>query len=119
VNGAKVRAVDPDGIGGWHHAVYPKLVPKNEIWIEKLAGGAKEERFILAHEMIEIALMRIRGWKYQRAHDVANRFERKLRAGEKPREVFTAAMRIHLPRRHRADTGVVGHNMAVAYEDYK
>ena len=119
VDGAKVRKVDPDGIGGWHKAVYPKLVPGNEIWIEKLAGGADEERKILAHEMIEIALMRTRGWTYQRAHDTANRSERRLRNGDCPLKVFVAVLKRHFPRRYQPYAVETAEGMYRAYKAYR
>jgi hypothetical protein len=119
VNGAKVRKVDPDGIGGWHRAPYPRLVPGNEIWIEKLVGGADEERKILAHEMTEILLMKVRRWKYQRAHDAANRVERALRKGRPPAKVFASFMKRHFPRATDAAEIMIGTAMLEAYEAYR
>ncbi len=119
VNGAKVRKVDPDGIGGWHRAVYPTLVPGNEIWIEKLVGGANEERKILAHEMTEILLMKTRKWKYQRAHDAANRVERSLRKGRSAAKVFASFMKKHFPRALDATEIMIGTALLEAYESYR
>lgn len=119
VNGAKVRKVDPDGVAGWHKGAYPRLVPGQEIWIEKMDDGPKEERHILAHEMVEIALMRILGWKYQRAHDTANRAEKKLRAGENPLKVFTAVLRRHMPGRYQMDVERVAKDFDRAYRRYR
>jgi hypothetical protein len=119
VDGAKVRAADVDGVGGWHGLVYPKLVPKEEVWIEHMTGGAVEERYLLAHEMVEIALMRILKWGYQRAHDAANRAERKLRAGAPPLAVFTAVLRRHMPGRYQLDVERVAQDFYKAYRSYR
>ncbi len=119
VNGAKVRKASIDGAAGWHGLVYPSLVPRNEVWIEKLVGGAKEERFILAHEMTEILLMRVRKWKYQRAHDAANRVERSLRKGRCPAKVFAAFMKRHFPRATDAAEIMVGAALLEAYRGYR
>lgn len=119
VDGAKVRRVEVDGVAGWHALVYPKLVPRDEVWIEKLAGGPAEERKILAHEMVEIALMRILGWKYQRAHDTANRAERRLRKGDNPLRVFTAVLRRHMPSRYRLDVERCAAAFTKTYLRYK
>jgi hypothetical protein len=119
VDGAKVRAADVDGVGGWHGLVYPKLVPREEVWIEHMAGGPVEERYLLAHEMVEIALMRILKWGYQRAHDAANRAERKLRAGACPLKVFTAVLRRHMPGRYQLDVERAADHFYRAYKRYR
>lgn len=119
VDGAKVRAADVDGVGGWHGLVYPKLVPGEEVWIERMAGGPREERYLLAHEMVEIALMRILKWGYQRAHNAANRAERKLRAGACPLKIFTAVLRRHMPGRYQLDVERVANDFYRAYKGYR
>jgi hypothetical protein len=118
VNGAKVRNHTVDGAAGWHNLVYPKLVPGNEIWIERLVGGPKEEKFILAHEMMEIALMRIRKWKYQRAHDMANKYEAKLRAGACPDKTFLHFFQHHIPWRMRLELDLAASDTTLAYRNY-
>jgi hypothetical protein len=119
VNGAKVRKASIDGAAGWHGLVYPGLVPKKEIWIEKMVGGANEERFILAHEMTEILLMRVRKWKYQRAHDAANRVERALRKGSNAFLVFSRFIKRYFPRAHPDAVTRTGAELAEAYQSYR
>lgn len=119
VNGAKVRRKHVDMIGGAHRLVPYDFVPGNEIWIEKLTGGAKEERFILAHEMTEILLMRVRKWKYQRAHDAANRVERALRKGANAYLTFSRFIKRHFPSAHPDAAARTSSELVEAYQDYQ
>ena len=118
VDGAKVRRKHTDFIGGGHALVYG-FVPGEEVWVEKMAGGAVEERYLLAHEMVEIALMRILGWKYDRAHAAANRAERRLRKDDCPLKVFTAVLRRHMPGRYQLDVDRVALQFHKAYKGYR
>ena len=61
---------------GGHGYVYD-WIPKNEIWIE---DEEKDEIApILAHEYIEMVLMKESGWKYPKAHEMASDIEQQLR----------------------------------------
>lgn len=61
---------------GGHGYVYD-WIPKNEIWIE---DEEKDEMApILAHEYIEMVLMKESGWRYSKAHEMASDIEQKLR----------------------------------------
>ncbi len=119
VNGAKVRKASVNGAAGWHRLAYPGLVPGKEVWLEKLVGGANEERFILAHEMTEILLMRLHGWKYPRAHAAANRAERALRNGAGAAGVFTRFIKRHFPRAQPDAVAAVSARLLHAYKAYR
>lgn len=77
VNGKGVRDnYKTDFSQGGHGYVYG-WIPKNEIWIEE---EEKEEMApILAHEYIEMVLMKESGWKYTKAHQMASDIEQHLR----------------------------------------
>lgn len=96
VDGSAVREhIDTDFIGGGHALVY-RWCAEDEIWIEKMRGGRTEEAFLLAHEMVEVLLMRHRRWKYTLAHAKATSIERVLREGADPGWVFDLFVRRYL-----------------------
>jgi hypothetical protein len=74
VNGRLVRSgFDLDFTAGGHDLVYPRYVPRGEVWIDDdVAEG--ERPFVLIHELRERSLM-AKGRSYNTAHDSANRFE--------------------------------------------
>jgi hypothetical protein len=74
VNGRFVRGCfDLDFTAGGHDLVYPRYIPRNEVWIDDdVAEG--ERPFVLIHELRERSLMK-KGRSYNNAHDSANRFE--------------------------------------------
>lgn len=77
VDGATVRRkYDPYFVSGGHDLVYT-YIPRNEIWIDVLAGK-KEGKYTLIHELYERQLM-LRGMKYDDAHDFALAEERRQR----------------------------------------
>lgn len=77
VDGATVRQThDPYFVSGGHDLVYT-YIPRNEIWIDVLAGK-KEGKYTLIHELYERQLMS-RGMKYDDAHDFALAEERRQR----------------------------------------
>jgi hypothetical protein len=60
-----------------HHWTFPKLIPKDEIWIDQEADP-DEHRFYRAHAFLERRLM-AQGKDYDTARRKANDHERKLR----------------------------------------
>ena len=82
IDGHKLRKHYPDLIGGSHRYA-DKIVPKGELWIEKMKNP-KEHRFFLAHEGIEYLLMHLRRLSYPYAHGVATKLELALRKGSCP-----------------------------------
>lgn len=74
VNGRLVRSgFDLDFTAGGHDLVYPRYVPRGEVWIDDdVAEG--ERPFVLIHELRERSLM-AKGRSYNAAHDSSNRFE--------------------------------------------
>ncbi len=117
VDGARVRKKRTVFIGGGHHLIYP-WVPKGEIWIERMKGGWREERFILAHELTEIVLMVWRGWSYDKAHDAANKAEHELRTGGDPRSVFQSFVGGYFPRATPEGANTVVDNLTRVFEKY-
>lgn len=102
VNGEKVRNnCDVDFIGGGHCLVYD-CIPEKEIWVEDFKHEHDSE-YVLWHEVFEHLLMLEKSYKYEDAHDVANKFERMLRintAMDKVKdqyddEYFDGSKRIH------------------------
>ncbi len=61
---------------GGHGYVY-NWIPKLEIWLER--EEKDEYPFILAHEYVEMILMRDRKMTYDEAHDIASKIENELR----------------------------------------
>ena len=78
VNGMAIRnKKDIDfGLGGNHYAY--RYIPKNEIWIEKIISP-RERKFIIAHEIIERHMMDKYKYPYQKAHNIANKLEKRFR----------------------------------------
>jgi hypothetical protein len=87
-----------DGVGGYHRRAGYAFIPGDEIWIEKMADGVTEERYLLGHEMMEILVMRVRKWGYQKAHDAITPFELRLRKEECPEKVFRAYIAKFFPK---------------------
>ena len=117
VDGAKVREKHTVFIGGGHHLVYP-WVPRHEVWIERMRGGWREERFLLAHEMTEIVLMMVRRWPYEKAHAAANVAEQRLRAGACPDKVFIEFMGEHFPDGDPEAAVNLGSSLTQSYRKY-
>ena len=65
---------------GGHYEVYP-WVPAGEIWLEK-DTDPREMVFILAHEYLELRMMRDSGLSYDHAHEIASKIEFEFRRGE-------------------------------------
>lgn len=80
VDGECVRdKIDIDMVLGGNPGRY-KFVPKNEAWID--AVQTPRDRVATAlHELVEYSLMRRKRLSYARAHELANRVERKARRG--------------------------------------
>ena len=87
-----------DGVGGYHRRAGYAFIPGDEIWIEKMADGVTEERYLLGHEMMEILVMRVLKWGYQKAHDAITPFELRLRKEESPQKVFRAYIAKFFPK---------------------
>lgn len=93
VDGNYIRNnVDIDFTMGGHDYVYPKYIPKNEIWLDKDMAKNDFEN-TLRHENTERQKM-IGGEKYDKAHEIANKEEIKIRQGNeiplaKPENVKT------------------------------
>ena len=66
---------------GGHGYVY-RWVPKGEIWIDD-GVDAREMPFILAHEYLELRLMRDAGLEYDPAHEICSKVEFKLRKNDR------------------------------------
>ncbi len=83
VDGNYIRNnVDIDWTMGGHDYVYPKYIPKDEIWLDKDMAKNDFEN-TLRHENTERRKM-ISGKKYDKAHELANKEEIKIRQGEQP-----------------------------------
>ncbi len=80
VNGPFVRQnIDPNFCLGGHWLVY-NYIPKNEVWLDD-AVAKKELKYILVHELFEVALMK-KGKSYNNAHDFANAAEKESRRND-------------------------------------
>lgn len=78
VDGNLVRTwYKTDYVEGGHGYVY-KWCPKNEIWIEEDVQRG-EIPFLLAHEYLELRLMRDKKLEYDAAHEICSKVEFKLR----------------------------------------
>lgn len=74
VDGTFIRNnIDIDFTMGGHEFVYPKYIPKNEIWLDKDISE-KEQELTLRHENTERDAM-IGGKNYEDAHEIANKEE--------------------------------------------
>lgn len=117
VDGRAVRTRHAVMVGGAHSLVYP-WVPTGEIWIERMRGGRRDERNILAHEMVEILLMHFKKWSYDRAHDAANQLEQRLRKGIAPKKAFLAFLQRHFRRGDPNRRRELSAALTSAYERY-
>ena len=78
VDGPAVRRLmDCDFVMGSHFA-HSRFIPYPEVWVEK-AMGEKDLFPLLVHELVELHKM-VKGWSYERGHDLATQIERKIRA---------------------------------------
>ncbi len=88
VDGKHVRSQWADFIGGSHHLVN-RFVPKDDIWVD---SSVKEwPGYLASHELLEAILMKMLGWKYERAHNAANSLEQELR-GAAERKSMSGSM---------------------------
>lgn len=98
VDGEKIRnTIDIDFTCGGQAMIYPSYVPVGEIWIDN-ALRALDRTATVLHELVELELM-LRGWDYDRAHDVASKRERVFRRElqkKPPRDVDLARVAIAL-----------------------
>jgi hypothetical protein len=117
VNGAAVRKRYAPFVAGGHPLVY-SYVPDGEIWLERMKGGRRDERNILAHEMTEILLMRFKDWGYDRAHNEANRVEQLLRKGTPPLAVFKRFLRKRFRRGSPEHRDELAAELTRVYEQY-
>lgn len=79
VRGDMVRAhFDPQFVFGGHDLVYRDYISKNEVWIDAMQDN-REIKYTLFHELFERRLM-ARGMRYNPAHALATKAEKKLRA---------------------------------------
>jgi hypothetical protein len=79
VDGQRVRdEIDVDFVNGGNGAVYPRYVPRDEIWIDD-AQHPLDRTATALHELIERDLMLNHGMSYDNAHDAANARERVFR----------------------------------------
>jgi hypothetical protein len=75
VDGERVRHEhDIDFTMGGNEAIYPKYVPKGEIWIDD-ALHPLDATATTFHEIVERDLMMRLGWSYDDAHDAASACE--------------------------------------------
>jgi hypothetical protein len=63
---------------GGHEFVYPRFVPRNEVWLDDDLDP-RERRYVLLHELHERHLMSL-GWAYYKAHRSASGIEFHCRA---------------------------------------
>jgi len=66
-----------DFVEGGQHGRYP-FIPKDEVWVDKHLDKSQRP-FVIAHELHERGKMLGQGKSYDKAHEEANKFERKLR----------------------------------------
>ena len=87
IDGNLVRSLyKTDYTEGGHGYVY-RWVPKGEIWIEHdLEPG--EMPYIVAHEYMELRLMRDEGLEYDPAHEICSKVEFELRDGKGARPLL-------------------------------
>jgi hypothetical protein len=70
--------IDLEFTMGGNHGAYPKYVPKGEIWLDDAMNGFDATATCL-HELVERDQMLHHHLGYDRAHVVANSFERPFR----------------------------------------
>ena len=66
-----------DFVEGGHGYVYPKFIPKNEIWIDQDVR-VTERKYVILHEVCERRLMK-QGASYSVSHKRANEVETRAR----------------------------------------
>lgn len=77
VDGPAVRRLmDCDFVMGSHFA-HSRFIPQPEVWVEQ-AMGQRDLYPLLVHEIVELKKM-IKGWSYERGHDLATRIEQGIR----------------------------------------
>jgi hypothetical protein len=79
VDGNEVRKKEIDFCIGGHYYRYPRLIPKNEIWIEDVFDDKRDFTADLIHELTERSLMKHLKYDYDSAHDMANVIEKAVR----------------------------------------
>ncbi len=80
VDGSFIRAQWADFLGG--HPLAYHFIPGKEIWVD--ATIKEWLGYIASHEILELLLMQLLDWSYERAHAAANSLEQELRiAGER------------------------------------
>lgn len=78
VDGTKVRDdIDKDFTMGGNPSRY-SYIPKGEMWVEKNLAP-KDRVSTVVHEAIEHRLMKNKGMPYEKAHDEANKSDKKVR----------------------------------------
>ncbi len=119
VDGSYIRSQWADFLGG-HPAVY-NFIPGKEIWVD--ATIKEWLGYIASHEILEVLLMQLHDWKYERAHNAANSLEQELRiAGERGNLKASTIFEIwlaHLNRHFRNGRDTVSVAEAVARQLWK
>lgn len=78
MDGAWVRTNREEEFSNFaHHWIFPRLIPKNEIWLDKEAAS-DEHRFYMSHAFLERRLM-AGGKDYESAWRTASNHQRRLR----------------------------------------
>ena len=87
VDGNMVRKTDTNFTDFGHHHSFPKLIPKNEMWMDK-TENPKEDGYFITHMLKEHSLMD-KGMPYDKALDAANKVEHRERnrmSGKPPKK---------------------------------
>lgn len=79
VDGAIIRNQWDEFLGGGNEMAY-QFVPKNEVWVDSSIKNHWDRVCFTWHEIIELLLMKYKGWKYTKAHLAANQSEHQLRS---------------------------------------
>lgn len=117
VNGPKVRdRLCVEFAAGGHGYVY-SYVPKGAIWIERI-NTHRDQRMVLAHELIEREIMKRLGWGYQRAHALANKMENCLRQGMPAVEGFYRGLVLSGCYKSDAQCHTAAYRLAGIYKAY-
>jgi hypothetical protein len=104
VDGSMVRSLyKTDYTEGGHGYVY-QWVPKRQIWVEKDLDRW-ELPFIVSHEYLELRLMREKGIKYDKAHEICAKVEFNLRKGRGGKAILVPGRRMLMKRDLRNLTG--------------
>jgi hypothetical protein len=79
VNGDYIKEKDfMDFVEGGNWKVYPKFIPKMEIWVDEEIKE-RDWKYILLHELTESYIMDKYDYAYPDAHDIANKYEKAYR----------------------------------------